>query len=428
MNREIVEQILSDQQELLSIPQTLAEVIRISRDEQSSSGQLSDVLAKDPALTANLLRIVNSPFYSQGKKIGNLKQAVMIVGVRQVTALALSASVYQLTHNWDSSLDRNRFWRHSLQVAIASRMIAQEIKYEGAEEMFVAGLLHDIGLMILEQSFPDQFKLVGKDAACADNPVDCEENAWGTNHASVGQFLLEQWLLPDIICEGVGRHHIEYTSGADDPDLFPGQIVSLADIISPFTAVDVSEIAFDRRRQNRATIRNNLGLSESNLMGIEEKLFARTVAEAEFLEIEIGPTDELLAEANRLLLYQYSTVERLLGDSRRMKQQVAHERLQRASSDSLREATNAFAGYLSEASDIIASKSKEALDGVRSGSISDPGGIVTSTSNAVLTNISALRTIIAEMERFAEEDSSLDGNRYLDTLEERLKPQYVDAR
>jgi len=420
MDNNIIEEILAEQKELLSIPQTLADVIRIVRDEHASSTELSDVLSKDPALTANLLRIVNSAYYGGDRKIGNVNQAVMMVGVRQVTALALSASFYNLTKDWDSSLDRVKFWRHSLQVAIAARMIAKEAGYKRSEEMFVAGLLHDVGIMILEQSFPDRFKSVWKDLTGCDNPVDCEEEAWGTNHARVGQFLLEQWRLPENICEGVGRHHIVYTIGATDPELLPGQIVSLADSISNLRMSDQSVTAFSRKRENRAIIQRNLGLSDESLNSIEQELFSLTVKEAEFLEMDIGSSNDLLGEANRLLLVQYSVVEKLLRESRQLQQQAAHERLQRVSVESLRTATTAFAGYLKEAADAIAKQ----VEGTRTLQIHDPSSLLNASSAAILANVSAMRALAKEMEKFAEGDSSLvDGDRFIETLGQRLIPE-----
>ena len=111
MDTELLRKILNENRELSALPQTLAEVLRVARDEQASADQVASVLMKDQAMTANVLRIVNSPFYGVGRNIGNVSQAVMTIGMWQVTALALSTSVYQMTSNWRSSLDRLRFWR-----------------------------------------------------------------------------------------------------------------------------------------------------------------------------------------------------------------------------------------------------------------------------------------------------------------------------
>ncbi|RME27248.1 MAG: HDOD domain-containing protein, partial [Candidatus Zixiibacteriota bacterium] len=214
MDNEVLKQIFDQQQELLSLPQTLVAVLEVVRDDSSSADDLAAVLSKDPALTAKILRIVNSAYYGGNRQIGTVKQAVMMIGHRQITSLVLSSSVYQITRNWQAGIDRVRFWRHSLETAIAARMIAEKIGFSRPEEMFVGGLLHDIGLLILEQAYPDTFQTVRESKTRNESLLDREENAWGTNHARVGQFLLEQWRLPEIICESVGRHHVTFTVGA----------------------------------------------------------------------------------------------------------------------------------------------------------------------------------------------------------------------
>jgi HD-like signal output (HDOD) protein len=152
MDADFLKKVLSDNRELASLPQTLAEVLRVTRDDRSSAQDMATVIMKDPALTARVLRIVNSAYYGLGRQIGSISQSIMTIGMRQVSALALSSSVYKMTDNWSSGFDRRLFWRHSLEVAIAARMIAEHVKWKNVEEPWVAGLLHDIGLLVLERS------------------------------------------------------------------------------------------------------------------------------------------------------------------------------------------------------------------------------------------------------------------------------------
>ena len=119
MDTDVLRTIVADRGELLALPQTLAEVLRLVRDEGSTADDLAAAITRDPALTAKVLRIVNSAFYDMGRRIGSMTQAVMTLGMRQITELALSTSVYRLFEGWGSSFDKLRFWRHSLEVAIA---------------------------------------------------------------------------------------------------------------------------------------------------------------------------------------------------------------------------------------------------------------------------------------------------------------------
>ena len=228
MNTDIYNKIIDDHKELTSLPQTLTEVLRILKDENSNATDLANVISKDPALTAKMLRIVNSPYYGAGREITTLSQAVMTLGTRAVSALTLSTSIYDMTENWDTSIDRTRFWRHSLEVAVAARSIAEAIKYPKVEEAFITGILHDIGLLVLEKSFPDKFKSLWNLSESDEHLIELEENSWSTNHARVGQFLLEQWKIPTVITSAIGQHHNNFPPDEDDDDFVLAQIIALA--------------------------------------------------------------------------------------------------------------------------------------------------------------------------------------------------------
>jgi len=153
MSPDIFKKILEENKELSSLPQVIVEVINIANSPDASIADLAGVVKKDPALTAKLLRIVNSPYYGQSREITTIHQAVVTVGLRTVTSVALAASIYDKFRSMGQSIDRVRFWRHSLEVALTSRLIAREVGHDPAEEAFAAGLLHDIGSLVLESSF-----------------------------------------------------------------------------------------------------------------------------------------------------------------------------------------------------------------------------------------------------------------------------------
>lgn len=316
MDNQFLHQILGENQELSSLPQTMIEVLRVARDEHSTAGELAEVILRDPALTTKILRIVNSPYFGAGRKIGSMTQAVVTMGMRQVTALALSWSVYRMAKDWKSAVDQRRFWRHSLEVAIAARLIAEKTGHPNAEESFVAGLLHDIGLLVLEKSFPEKFARLWNLSRQEKDLCDLEQDIWGTNHARVGEFLLRQWHIPDVICDTVGQHHTSF-SPQSSPEQIPSQIICLAHHVSKFSVGD-------QRRPDtvnlmpKETLRENLGLPTEQLLNIERDLFTMTMKEASYLEIEIGSDSDIMIEANNMLFDQYVTVESLLREIQKM--------------------------------------------------------------------------------------------------------------
>ena len=422
MQNDVVTKILAENKELLSLPHTLAEVMKVTRNEKSSAKDLADVLMRDPALTAKVLRIVNSPFYGIAKGITTMTQAVVTLGTRTVTALTLSSSVYKMTGDWKSSLDRLRFWRHSLEVAIASRMIAETIRYPQAEEAFVAGLLHDIGLLVLDGSFPEQSKTIWKKAAGVENTIDLEDETWGTNHARVGQFLLEQWHVPQRICDAVGHHHAVFPPEATTNEHLLDQIVALANYLSRFRIQSTQPSDPVASMTNRMVLRDNLGLKAEAVLGIEEKLFARTVAESRFLEMEIGSVDDLLMEANQLLFQQYMTVENLLCENRRMQQQIARDQMKKLALESLKTITATFNHYMNNATATILGRAQLIEYGVTQGRISDPDGSIASAMQIIGGGVNTISLVMEELKNLASFDTTAyRAETYIIDIENRIK-------
>jgi putative nucleotidyltransferase with HDIG domain len=423
MDADFIKKVLSDNRELASLPQTLSEVLRVTRDERSSASDLSNVIMRDPALTARLLRIVNSAYYGLGRQIGSISQAVMTIGMRQVTALALSSSVYGMTDNWKSTFDRRVFWRHSLEVAIGGRMIAEQMGLRNLEEPWVAGLLHDIGILILERSYPKEFARVWAIAQREQALEDLEITQWNTDHARVGQFLLQQWNLPESICAAVRYHHTTFMPNETDPDRNLAQIVCLAHLISR-TAIGKMTTISEGEVENKQIIAANLGIGREALLEIEKKVLSRTISEAQYLEIDIGSTEDLLAEANQLLVDHYMNLESLLRENRQMQQQLTKDQLSGASWESLRQTTLVFAQYMADAADIIAARAEAVRSAIDSGAIVDPKGIVTLSVQGILSGLSAVRILVSEI--LAITSTQIVPQRdpaYLAAFESRIKRQ-----
>lgn len=422
MDKEFIKKVLTDSTRLYSLPQTLVEVLRVTRDESSSAIELANVLVKDPALTTKILRIVNSPFYGAGRQIGSMKQAVVTLGLRQVTAVALSTSIYNMTNRWESIFDRVRFWRHSLEVAIAARTIAEKIDYRRLEEIFISGLLHDIGLLILESSFPTEFERIWKESRTRGNLTDLEEDAWGTNHARVGQFLFEQWQLPEEICQAVGCHHNVFPAGDKSNDFMAGQIVSLANHLSQFTIGEQEPIIEPFDKENREIIRENLGLTSDDMLAIEKHLFAQTISESKYLEIDIGSTEDILKEANRMLFEQYAAVESLLEENRRIQQQVAGEQVKRGFLESLKNTTTSFTNLMDTVYASIMGQAQQVRNGIQSGVVVDPRGLVDSSVTAIMNRLQTLASVSEDIRGLTRAETALYYDQQsVDAVESRIK-------
>lgn len=424
---EQVKKILAEHNELLSLPQTLSEVLRVVKDESSSAQDLAEVLMRDPALTAKMLRIVNSPYYGVRREVSSMSQAVVTLGTRQVTALALSSSLYNLACKWESSIDRERFWRHSLETAIGSRMIAEKIGYQNVEEAFVAGLLHDLGMLILEKSFSKQFANLYRQVGDGESIIDLEEEAWGTSHARVGQFLLEQWNLPESICTAVGHHHDLFAADTTNPDLRLSQIVSLANLISQFSISQEPRMVPVGEAENRDIIKANLGLKTAVLQQIQKDLFGITMREAKFLEIEIGSPEELLEEANRMLFAQYLTVENLLSENRKLRQKVTQTKVQEVAKKSLGKFAGELNKYINSAMTAMRGRTSIIQTAINESRLNGGGDDLSEAIQSISKNVETIGDVLKDLTNLASLDTSVYQNdSSLLDLEERIKQRLED--
>jgi putative nucleotidyltransferase with HDIG domain len=184
---------------------------------------------RSPSLATLLLKIVNSSFYGFPSKINNISRAVTIIGTREITGLALGLSIVKAFKDIPKDvLDMRSFLRHSIACGIISRILAAKKNIPQTEQMFVSGLLHDVGRLIIYQYFPDQAMTLLGLAARSDNLLYQQEKSFlGGSHTLIGKYLLKEWKLPLELENNIYFHH--NPSAAEDT--VQAVIIHLADII-----------------------------------------------------------------------------------------------------------------------------------------------------------------------------------------------------
>ena len=214
---------------LPEIPSVVFELNEVIANPMSSAEHIADVVNRSPSLTALLLKIVNSSFYGFPSKIGKVSHAVTLIGTREISGLALGISILSIFKNIPKEiLDMYSFLKHSLACAILSRVIAAHLNFSQTEQMFVSGLLHDLGRLILYIHFPNEsHNIIARSRKKAKLLYREEKNYLGCDHAQVGRQLMLQWKLPMILENNVFYHH--NPSAAKQP--IPAAIVHLADLI-----------------------------------------------------------------------------------------------------------------------------------------------------------------------------------------------------
>lgn len=255
--------------EVSSLPSIHLRLEEAINNPKKSMSDIAKVIREDPGLTARLLRIVNSAFYNFPSKVETISQAVTIVGTQQLSALALATSVMKMFKGIQSNLvSMDSFWRHSIACGLAARVLATMRRDNNAERFFVAGMLHDIGRLILYTKLTERSQDILQRARTTPMLLyEAEREALGFTHAVVGGLLLQAWKLPTSLEEIVMYHH-NPTSATRFP--METAIVHLSDIV--VHAMDLGSSGETYVPPIDPSAWEKLGLHPSVLGSVEEQV------------------------------------------------------------------------------------------------------------------------------------------------------------
>lgn len=258
-NNDFLQKLNRENITLPEIPSIVFELNEVIANPLSSAEDIAQVVQRSPSLTALLLKIVNSPFYGFPSKIDKISLAVTLIGTREISGLALGISVISLFKNIPKEiLDMYSFLKHSLACGIISRILAAHKSIPQTEQLFVSGLLHDLGRLILYSYFPQEARNILSRARSANMLLYLQENnSLGCNHTHIVKQLLQQWKLPMVLENNVFYHHDP--SEASHP--VTATLVHLADIITNGLGIGTSGERFVPPLDNDAW--DGLGLSPS---------------------------------------------------------------------------------------------------------------------------------------------------------------------
>jgi putative nucleotidyltransferase with HDIG domain len=183
--------------------------IRLLADDQASATELARLLSSDPTMAAKILRIANSPFYGMAYRIKTIQHALLVIGLRATSSLVLAVTTWGVFRSSRLSssqeANRKRLLRHSVACGVGARLLAQG-RYPIPEEAFLAGLLHDLGKLVLETCVSEGAAPVLERAVEVEDHLP-ERNALGFDHQDVGAALLNHWGFPSTIVEAIQSHH-----------------------------------------------------------------------------------------------------------------------------------------------------------------------------------------------------------------------------
>jgi len=205
----LVERLFRRISEVSSLPQVAIHIIDVANDKSSGAEDLLQAVQYDAALAMRIMRTVNSSYYSLQNKVGDLKVAITLLGFKEIRNLAMTAYVAQLFKKGAGygTYTREGLWNHLVAVGTASRMIAQTTRRVPQREAYLAGLLHDLGLILIDQYLHQPFRQV-IDGLNEETPLcDVEREVLGFDHAQLGEFVSMNWNLPDHLIACIRYHH-----------------------------------------------------------------------------------------------------------------------------------------------------------------------------------------------------------------------------
>jgi HD-like signal output (HDOD) protein len=214
-----------------TLPAIVGQVTKAIANPESSARDLMEIIQPDQALTLKILRIANSAFYGRVREVCTLEQAIMVLGFNEIRNLVISVALFNNFHKLKATplFVPGKFWEHSFLCGLAARIIAKKIALSGSE-LFLAGLMHDIGKLAICMLLPEEFSnIVATTGNGSLKTYYPELQTLGTAHDEVGASLFKRWLLPTQLVTAAAYHH--------RPERAPAQttypmIVHLADVLA----------------------------------------------------------------------------------------------------------------------------------------------------------------------------------------------------
>lgn len=203
-----IEKVINSTASLPSLPAVASEIVQLSRDPNMSMSRIANMLAMDPAMASKVLRLVNSAMYVKPRQVENLHQAIVLMGMNQTMTMALSFSLLKsMKQQQGKGLDYEYFWRRALTSAVSGRVIGEFVREEASEELFLAALLQDIGMLVLDRAVPDFYQDLGDAQYEQKKLLAYEKERLGCDHADLGYELLSKWNFSERTCSTVKYSH-----------------------------------------------------------------------------------------------------------------------------------------------------------------------------------------------------------------------------
>ena len=265
------------------MPGTALKLLAMIDDPAMRVSQIEKILRQDPGLTANVLRLANSAYFGIPSKVGSIRQAVILLGLKRLIQMVIAACVSAIMDKPVPGYDLppGELWRHSIAVSVAAEGLVKELKVDAGEEIFTAALLHDVGKLVLGEFVKDEFQQIETAVSEGIAFETAETIVLGTNHADTGAHILTNWSLPDEIVNTVQWHHAPEKAQQTSTML---DIVHVANFMSMMIGVGIGRDGL--QHQPSVEVTDRIGLEPYHL----EKVASQTMQWVNELSEVLGPS------------------------------------------------------------------------------------------------------------------------------------------
>jgi len=215
-----------------TLPQVVTRMAQVINNDGSTLRDFEEVIRQDPALIARLLTLVNSSYFGLARKVDSISRAVALLGMKNLHNIAVTDTIRHLLRGYAGGpeFSPQRLWLHSVATGICCKMIAERIFTLNGDDVYLCGILHDIGLIVIMDADPEAFlRLIGQLEANGPALVLLEQRFFLTDHCETGYMLAKDWNLPDAIAVAIRDHHLE--NGRDIAPHSPSGILQMSEYI-----------------------------------------------------------------------------------------------------------------------------------------------------------------------------------------------------
>lgn len=279
---------------LPAIPALPLQVLQMCRDDKASAQKVGEVISKDPSFVAKLLNVANSSFYGGSRhKVATVTHAVTLLGMNSIATLAFCFSLYRdLRKKGGGAFDHTHFWHRCILASLAAKILAKRVRVMNEEEIFLAGLLQDLGVLVMSEAFGNEYGVLYQKANQDHDALQAlEQGRWKTDHCEIGAWLAETWELPEVLREAVrGSHNPSMSTTEDEASRLTILCVALSGRLADMWCHPQTETATQTAIDLAQEL---LAIDSAGVLDVAKQIVEGIPDMSAFFQINLGKPEEI---------------------------------------------------------------------------------------------------------------------------------------